>query len=102
MIKFILPAALAAISLSGCTVPEVKSATTRSAAVSTISLVNAPDSAVFVVGDQRVSVRKGGALLSVSDGWHEVSIIRDGRTLKTTRVFVQDGTDRVIDFSTLQ
>lgn len=90
------------VSIGGCTIPDVVTQSTRLTESSSISLTNAPDGATIRVADRSATAREGVAMLYVPDGWHEVAISSQGRVVKTMRVFLQDGTSKKIDFSTLQ
>jgi hypothetical protein len=71
---------------------------TRGSASSSIVVVDAPVGAVLQVEDRTATADDEGELrLAVSDGWHEVHVFSGGRTIHSERIFVQDGTRRVID-----
>lgn len=80
-------------------VGPIETKSTRLTMPSSIELINAPSGAVLSVGGRQVSVTKGSALLPVADGWHDVKVTVAGADALTRRVFVQDGSAKVIDFA---
>lgn len=101
MKKLIAAAILASPIVASCA-PPIESVSTRIDTISTVSLINAADDVVLEIDDRRASPVDGNATLQVSDGWHEVRIFNNGREVHSRRVFVQDGTERIIDFASLK
>lgn len=87
-----------ALAAQACAGP-IETKSTRLTTPSSIELINAPAGAVLSVGGRQVPVTKGGALLPVSDGWHDVEVTVGGQEALSRRIFVQDGSVKVIDFS---
>jgi hypothetical protein len=87
-----------ALAAQGCVGP-IETKATRLTAPSSIELINAPSGAVLLADGRQVQVTKGSAVLPVSDGWHDVTVKVEGQEALTRRVFVQDGSAKVIDFS---
>ena len=98
MKKLMIAIALAVPTVSACA-PPIESVSTRIDAVSSVRLINATDGDLLIIGDHSRSAIDGVATIDVEDGWHEVSVIRNGSEFVTRRVFVQDGTQRVIDLA---
>lgn len=86
-----------ALTLGACSHP-IERNMTRSSLSSSVLLIDAPAGAVLSVeGRQATADSDGKATLAVNDGWHDVAVISDSRTIHSERIFVQDGTQRVID-----
>ncbi|EDL49084.1 hypothetical protein [Erythrobacter sp. SD-21] len=98
MKKLMIAIALTLPAVSACA-PPIESVSTRIDAVSSVHLINGSDGDLLIVGDHSRSVVDGVASIDVEDGWHEVTVTRNGSEFVTRRVFVQDGTRRVIDLS---
>jgi hypothetical protein len=87
-----------ALTAQACAGP-IETKSTRLATPSSIELINAPSGAVLSVAGRQVPVSKGSALLEVADGWQDVKIMVGGQEALSRRIFVQDGSVKVIDFS---
>ena len=98
MMKNLIPALLATAALSACA-PPIESVSTRISEASSIKLINAPDGTYLRTDGQSSVANKGTAVLKVSDGWHDVSVEHHGVVELRRRVFVQDGSVKVIDFT---
>lgn len=90
-----------ALTAQACAGP-IETKSTRLTTPSSVELINAPSGAVLSIGGRQVPVTKGRAALPVADGWHDVMITVGGQEAFSRRVFVQDGSAKVIDFSAPQ
>jgi len=86
------------LATQACVGP-IETKSTRLTTPSSIELINAPPGAVLSVGGRQVSVAKDGARLPVADGWHDVKVSVGGQETLSDRIFVQDGSVKVIDLS---
>ena len=88
-----------ALLLAACVGP-IESQSARVDTISSVALQNAPEGAVLAIGSSRVMVDDDGmASINVPDGWHEAEVLMNGRSIITRRVFVQDGSAKIIDFN---
>lgn len=87
-----------ALMVSACAGP-IETRSTRAVTPSSVELVNAPEGAILRVGNEQAIVRQGVANLAVADGWHDVTVLTNGGARLSRRVFVQDGSVKVIDFA---
>jgi hypothetical protein len=90
-------ASLAAALVAGCGT-TAKHNLTRGDAASSIRVIDAPAGATVQAGELAVRADdKGEARLVLSDGWH-VLYVFDGQTkIHEERVFLQDGSQKLID-----
>lgn len=98
MKKALMACSLALVGTVGCA-PPIESVSTRIDIASVVQLINAPDGATLSIGEEAADAEDGIAMLSVPDGWHDVAVYTGGRLAFSRRVFVQDGSRKVIDFS---
>lgn len=89
----------APIFLVAACVGPLETQSTRFDTPSSVALQNAPDGAVLAIGSTRAVVDGGMASINVADGWHDAQVLLDGRAVITRRIFVQDGTAKIIDFT---
>ncbi|WP_203226107.1 hypothetical protein [Novosphingobium pentaromativorans] len=70
----------------------------RSAAVSSVEVRDAPAGATVQVGDTAVRADdKGRAQLALADGWHDLYVFSGQKQIHHQRIFLQDGSRKVID-----
>ena len=70
----------------------------RGTLASAIQLIDAPAGAVLSAeGLSATADEDGAARLVVADGWHDVKVTQGGTQIHSERIFVQDGSARVID-----
>lgn len=90
----ILPLALSA---AACGL-DAKHSLNRASPVSQLIVVDAPVGAEVRVDNQLVRVSSEGRLeMPLSDGWHEVTILDSGAKIHSEKVFIQDGSRKIID-----
>lgn len=97
MIKNFAALLMSTMIVGACAAPEVESSNTRSSQASTVSVINAPDGAILSAGGREAYVSKGTATLALPDGWHDVELRYAGER-KTQRIFVQDGTKKILNY----
>ncbi|QVM84147.1 MULTISPECIES: hypothetical protein [Novosphingobium] len=70
----------------------------RGTKASAVEVIDAPKGALVVIDEKAVPVdSKGRALISVQDGWHDVDVMSGGDVVHHQRVFLQDGSHKIID-----
>ena len=79
--------------------PPIESVSTRLDEASSVKIINAPNGAELRINGRSAIVEDNVGVLNVADGWHDLTVWQDGRSILNQRVFVQDGTQRVIDLS---
>jgi len=95
--RYVVAIAALATFISGCGLTP-RHHLTRGVGTSSILLIDAPAGSVLQVGDLSAGTGEDGeARLAVGDGWHEVRVVSRGREIHSERIFVQDGSRRVID-----
>lgn len=86
--------------LVGACAGPIDSQSSRVDTISSIAVQNAPEGAILAVGSFRTRVdAEGIASVNVPDGWHDAEVLMNGRPVITRRVFVQDGSAKIIEFN---
>jgi hypothetical protein len=90
-------AALAVILISGCGT-TAKHSLNRGKVASAIRIIDAPAGATIQAGGLAVRADQNGeARLVLEDGWHELYVFDGSLQIYTERVFLQDGSQKLID-----
>jgi hypothetical protein len=90
---------LLALALSACGMSP-KHLNTRGHDASSVKVINLPLGTQVSVGGRTYEADARGVVLSsLPDGWYDLSIMSDRRVVANHKIFLQDGTQKVIDFN---